>query len=59
MGKATVTELLLELQDFLREALIEGEKFDKGNKAAGGRLRKLLPEAVKKIKTIKAVSLGK
>jgi len=55
----TTTELLLELIDDLKPAIIEAEKLDKGNRSAGGRLRKIIAEVPKKIKIIKAVSLGK
>jgi hypothetical protein len=58
-AQPTVTELLEEVSIALTEAMSEGEKFDRGNKAAGGRLRKIIAQIPKKLKIVKAVSLGK
>ena len=58
-AQPTVTALLEEVAALLTEAAAEGEKFDRGNKAAGGRLRKIIAVIPKKLKIVKAISLGK
>lgn len=57
--KQTLTDLMGEVIVDLNNAFLEGEKCDAGNKAAGGRFRKIIADIPKKLKIAKAVSLGK
>jgi hypothetical protein len=55
----TTAGLLDEIHTDVIDAIAEGEKCDAGNKAAGGRLRKIIAQIPKKLKIVKAISLGK
>lgn len=39
-----ITEILKKMQDVINLAMTDGEKFDKGNNAAGTRVRKHMQE---------------
>jgi len=59
VAQLTVTGLLEEVAAYLADATAEGIKCDAGNATAGKRLRKIIAVIPKKLKIVKAISLGK
>jgi len=59
MGKEIVG-IIQELREIIEGSLVDAEKFDKGNKAAGVRVRKAMQESKKQAQAIRvAVSEAK
>lgn len=57
--KIGLTESIQNLTEVMNRSLEDARKFDAGNNAAGKRVRTALKDIPKKLKVIKAISLGK
>lgn len=52
-----INELVLELKTLVEDTILDAEKVDKGNKAAGTRVRKMMQEITAKAKDIRKAVL--